>query len=294
MSCTVHTAEGMHNQREDLQRKLQESQRLRIEIETKCQDLESQLDAQSVIQLPPSNGPDEVAEPNGPNRSSHPMVISTPEQVTLIEDEESRRPRSDAMMSMEDLAVIFKLSRRLQPIDAMITDFVSKWQFNSQVFRMTEDDDIKENERESAGADRYERICETCENVKMEIASIKEEHSGNGKEESNGKIRDLVMELILDKIVMLKHVGTVHMKRGQKMSQIMYLAQQRIVSLQRDLMKKNREMEIHLKVKEKMYDEVKSVQSKVENLSREYQIVVRELENLRGGRADSIDSSFSH
>ena len=128
----------------------------------------------------------------------------------------------------------------------------------------------------------------------MEIASIKEEHSGNGKEESNGKIRDLVMELILDKIVMLKHVGTVHMKRGQKMSQIMYLAQQRIVSLQRDLMKKNREMEIHLKVKEKMYDEVKSVQSKVENLSREYQIVVRELENLRGGRADSIDSSFSH
>lgn len=267
----------MHNQREDLQRKLQESQRLKLEIETKCQDLESQLvDAQ--------NGSTSAVQLNG---SPHPNGI--------------RKMRSDAVLSMEDLAVFFNLNHRLQPIDEMISDFVSKWQFNSQVFRMDEED-IKENEREIAGADRYKQWMgydAILESVKDEIGTMKtelngKEVSGKALNEESVKFRSLMMELILEKISMLKHMGTVHMKRGQKMSQIMYLAQQRIISLQKDLAKKNREMEIHLKVKEKMYDEIKSVQQKVENLSREYQIVVRELENLREGRADSIDSSFSH
>ena len=69
-------------------------------------------------------------------------------------------------------------------------------------------------------------------------------------------------------------------------------AQSRIMSLKRSLDKKTREMTMYLKVKEKMFDEVRNVQQQLSNLTKEYQIVVKELDDVRSGRRESIDSDY--
>ena len=69
-------------------------------------------------------------------------------------------------------------------------------------------------------------------------------------------------------------------------------AQSRIMSLKRSLDKKTREMTMHLKVKQKMFDEVRNVQQQLNNLTKEYQIVVKELDDVRSGRRESIDSDY--
>ena len=69
-------------------------------------------------------------------------------------------------------------------------------------------------------------------------------------------------------------------------------AQSRIVSLKRSLDKKTREMTMHLKVKKKMFDEVRNVQNQLNTLTKDYQIVVKELDDIRSGRRGSVDSEY--
>eukprot|EP01083_Nonionella_stella_P134863 410248_1 len=251
--------EEMLNQREALQRRLSESQANILQLQRKCQDLESELtDKGNTIEHCPTAAPGK--EEDG---------ITTEGTVTR-----------------DDVLSFCNINDQLKPVDELITQFVSEWQHSSQVFMLDEEDEIKENEGRQERCKEWTSLESVLENVTNEINEMKENIT-------QPQVYGLVMDLITQKILLSKHLGTVHMTKGQQMSQIMFEAQKRIVSLQSDLVKKNREMEIHLKVKQKMYEEIKSVQQKVENLTREYQTIVSELDHVRQRRKDSVDSSFS-
>lgn len=245
----------MQNQRESLQKKLSESQKSILNLKTKCQDLEVQIEELS-------------------DKSSYP----TPKGASNPND----------ILSTDDLLSFFNMNSQIKPIDELITKFVSEWQFNSQVFIIDDNDEIKENERSKN--EKWKENETILTNVGLKINSMRENQTYQN--ESQQQFCSLALDLLEQKILLIKHLGSVHMTKKQKMSQIMYEAQKRIISLQSDLVKKNREMEIHLKVKEKMLNEIKNVQSQVSNLNKEYQIVVRELDHIRG-RGESPDSSFS-
>eukprot|EP01084_Bolivina_argentea_P165094 286889_1 len=249
----------MLNQREALQRRLSESQANILQLQRKCQDLESELtDKGNTIEHCPTAAPGK--EEDG---------ITTEGTVTR-----------------DDVLSFYNINDQLKPVDELITQFVSEWKHSSQVFMLDEEDEIKENEGRQERCKEWTSLESVLENVTNEINEMKENIT-------QPQVQGLVMDLITQKILLSKHLGTVHMTKGQQMSQIMFEAQKRIVSLQSDLVKKNREMEIHLKVKQKMYEEIKSVQQKVENLTREYQTIVSELDHVRQRRKDSVDSSFS-
>ena len=244
----------MQNQRESLQKKLSESQKSIINLETKCQDFEAQ-----------------IKELNENKSYPTPKGVSNPNDT----------------LSTDDLLSFFNINSQLKPIDELMTKFVSEWQFNSQVF-INDNDEIKENDRSTN--EKWKENETILANIGLEINSMRENNTYQN--ESQQQFCSLALDLLEQKILLIKHLGSVHMTKEQKMSQIMYEAQKRIISLQSDLVKKNREMEIHLKVKEKMLNEIKNVQSQVSSLNKEYQIVVRELDHIRG-RGETPDSSFS-
>lgn len=253
----------MHNQRESLQRKLQESQKSMISLQTKYQEMEIKL-----------------KELNNLNQS---YPTPTP-----------KGPNIDDTLSTDDLLSFFNINSQLKPIDETVTSFVSEWNYNSQVFILNDNDEIKENDNLENNLKKYKKWKQefgiTLENILLEIKGMRENNTYQN--ESQQQFCALVLDLIQQKILLLKHLGKVHMTKNQQMSQIMFEAQKRINKLQCDLVKKNREMEIHLKVKQKMYDEIKNVQIQVQQLTKEYQVVVRELDHIRG-RGESVDSSFS-
>ena len=273
----------MQNQRELLQKKLSESQKSILNLETKCQDFEMQIK--------------ELNEQNEANKSydSYP----TPKEASNDSNPNDSNP-NDAL-STDDLLSFFNMNSQLKPIDELIKKFVSEWQFNSQVFILDDDDEIKENEHiiNSENKDnnsttnrftKWKEFEKILANISLELASMRENNTYQN--ESQQQFCALALDLLDQKILLIKHLGSVHMTKGQKMSQIMYEAQKRITLLQSELVKKSREMEMHLEVKHKMYDEIKNVQQQVQSLTREYQVVVRELDHIRGG-GDTPDSSFS-
>ena len=156
------------------------------------------------------------------------------------------------------------MNSQLKPIDELITKFVSEWQFNSQVFILDDDDETKENERivklENKGNSlttnrfaKWKEFEKILANMSLEIASMRENNTYQN--ESQQQFCALALDLLAQKILLIKHLGSVHMTKGQKMSQIMYVAHKKITLLQSELVKKSREMEVHLEVKHKMYDE---------------------------------------
>ena len=243
----------MQAQRETLQRKLTASQQLMLELETKCQALEE-----------------------------HAQSAQTPSGAVAAQEQ------AQASDSDEALAACLQLNARLQPLDEAVARWVSRWECSAQVFVLSEALGVAENERGKDKAWDAASAEALLSSVEAELEALSEAaQSGGGG--GGGSALDVVSE----KLALLQHVCTLRASKGEKMSEIMFAAQKRIASLQEDLAKKNREMEMHLKVNHKMYDEIKSVQNKVEELTREYQVVVSELERLRGGRKESVDSSLS-
>ncbi|ETO03966.1 hypothetical protein RFI_33436, partial [Reticulomyxa filosa] len=62
---------------------------------------------------------------------------------------------------------------------------------------------------------------------------------------------------------------------------VLWVAKDRLQSMEKELIKRTREMEMHLKVKEKMFAEVQNVHTQLDQVMKEYKTVVEQLERLR-------------
>ncbi|ETO30109.1 hypothetical protein RFI_07012 [Reticulomyxa filosa] len=70
-------------------------------------------------------------------------------------------------------------------------------------------------------------------------------------------------------------------------------AKERLQTMEKEILKRTREMEMHLKVKEKMFAEMQNIQKQLDDVMKEYKIVSQQLEQLRNNHntTDEDDDS---
>jgi len=192
--------------------------------------------------------------------------------------DDARQHEENKVANTVAVSPFLQMNEKLQPIDEMMNALVSQWRLDSQVFVLNRDEDIVQNSNHHSALKDWTQCDEILQKVSSEIDALDNDKS------------DSVLDLILEKVKLMQHISKLHKDKGQNMSQIMFEATKRIKSLQSDLTNKNKEMAKYLEVKETMYAEIQQVKQKVETLTREYQVVVRELDHVRG-RRESMDSS---
>merc|ERR1712187_284433 len=123
---------------------------------------------------------------------------------------------------------------------------LADWKYDSQVYTLNQDEDIIENGNHNRALKNWKQCDDVLQKVSSEINALGENES------------DSVLQLIAEKVKLLKHIRTLHKNKGKNMSQIMFEAAKRIKTLQSDLQKKNEEMATHLEVKQTMYAEIQN------------------------------------